>query len=395
MLADSFSQISDPRLEECIGKWNNFLNSIQPSEKVGVIFHGDMDGLVGATYISQVLQKRFQSLSVSLFWISTDEYDFLSLKKWISETKLDKLAIVDISIENHVSTLEFIRSKVRSTVFIYDHHILQNKSYPENFIVANPTPQKLLKGELPVPSFSFSYKLAQNNNLSFPDWLLILSIFSEGVDNYYVEDLRVLYSKLGFNLADGANQYRKSDISRIAKLVNAEFSSDEKSCFSLEVFSRVAQGEIQNFKNAYLQLKEKIGFIADDRSNEITKCIDEWKKKLEVSPLKEDIVIFIPVTSRYSIAGPVASILRGQFPDKVFISYTIKDSTAIIEMRTRNDTHLNFVTILTRISEKIEFINFGGHPPAAGASLHKNRLGDFLKIVKEEVMQDYSRSSNR
>jgi single-stranded DNA-specific DHH superfamily exonuclease len=143
-----------------------------------------------------------------------------------------------------------------------------------------------------------------------------------------------------------------------------------------------------------LQLKEKIGFIADDRSNEINKYIDEWKKKLEVSPLKEDVVVFIPVTSRYSIAGPVASILRGQFPDKVFISYTIKDNTAIIEMRTRNDTSLNFVTILTRISENVEFINFGGHPPAAGASLHKDGLDDFLKKIKEEVVQDYSRSSH-
>jgi single-stranded DNA-specific DHH superfamily exonuclease len=164
----SFPPSDDPRLSRIIDSWHTFENSITGAGKVGVVYHGDMDGLVGAAYIKRTLLKYVPEGMLKTYWVSTDEYDFELLRQWVKEQDLQICVFTDVSIENHLPTLEFISQHVSKKVFIYDHHFVNNTFNNHKITLANPTPKKLEKGETPIPTFLFAYRVARENNLQFP-----------------------------------------------------------------------------------------------------------------------------------------------------------------------------------------------------------------------------------
>ncbi len=383
-----FPPAYDPRLNECITLWHSFVQSINGTDRIGIVFHGDFDGLMGATYIRRVLLKHIPESQLEIFWISTDEYDFNSLSAWVDITQINKCVFADISIENSPAILDYMRTKVLGTIFIYDHHLIYNSMNINNVLLANPTPNQLQANELPLPTFIFAYRLAQEEALVFPDWLVLLSIFAEGVDDKYASFVRELFMRLNIRIfKTNRETFRRSPLSEINSLLRAEFSSFEKDYQSLDIFDKVTIGEIQSLKEVEKLLKEKYQGIAKSISDEISYLVDLWKNKIENTDFADQRVVFVPLDAQHAVSGPVASILRGYYPDKVIITYYQRQGTVIVELRTSNNSPLNLVEMLRIVATNIDFINYGGHPSAAGASFTESSLKDFKEQIEHEILQ--------
>lgn len=383
-------QSKDQRLDNAIDLWNSFEKMLTYTDKVGLIYHGDMDGLIGAVYTRRILLKYVDPKGLKVFWIGTAEYDFATLRDWILEQRLNKCVFVDISVENHNSTLNFISNNVSDRIFIFDHHVI-NDDIVENskVIIANPTPVKLQKGEYPIPTFLFAYRLAQDNNLNFPDWLLLLAIFSEGVDSFFESETKsLLHNTFGIDVNGSTRKsYKNTILPKISSLIRAAFSSLEKDNQTLQLIDDAITGKLHSVNEFKFELSQRFEPINNQITKNISHYIDIWKDKIETK-LKSSPVIFIPVDASHEVSGPVASVIRGFYPDKVIITYIKHNNNIVFELRTGNDTHLNLAKILGRVALQIEVINYGGHPMAAGALIKESELKIFIEKLEQEILVD-------
>lgn len=379
-MADSIETIfADPRLDEPLQRWSVFVHQVSVGDHVGVVYHGDLDGAIGAAYGRRVLQAQVANLKVSPYWVATEEFDFEALISWLTQQRLGRCAFFDISIENHGTTIEALDRLVADSVFIFDHHVVTSRDVPDKIVVANPTPAKLNHGQRHVPTFMFAMAIAKQENLSFPDWLALLALFAEGVEFQYQAVAKRLFATcLGIDVSRSLRDaYRRSILSRISSLVRADFSGTEKQHRTLGALDDVSAGKIATLEEFHESLEDLLGAEASAISTEISREVSSWERKIRVAPADQKLIV-IPLESEHSVSGPVASILRGKFPERVIAAYAIHGSTAVFEFRTANDSDLDFPALLHSVNEDVPLKNFGGHPSAAGASLSVDQIDDFL-----------------
>jgi len=97
---------------------------------------------------SQFPCEEVSGAKLSNYWVGTEEYDFVDLERWVSGHNADHCLFFDMSIANNRRALAAIASSVRKWIFIFDHHLLNEKSaLPANVILANPTPKPQPKGQ--------------------------------------------------------------------------------------------------------------------------------------------------------------------------------------------------------------------------------------------------------
>ena len=100
------SKLNDYRLREAIDIWHRFKGGIQFDCKIGVIYHADIDGVVGAAYVISSLRKEYPKISIHVYWLATHEYDFAAMLAWIAGNDLQHCIFLDIAIENSPETME-------------------------------------------------------------------------------------------------------------------------------------------------------------------------------------------------------------------------------------------------------------------------------------------------
>ena len=128
-------------------------------------------------------------------------------------------------------------------------------------------------------------------------------------------------------------------------------------------------------------LEECYGSRAEANSNLLSRLIDEWKSRVKKSDDNSAKAVIIEVAES-SIAGPLASILRGYFPSRVIVTIGDATTASFAELRTSNNSNINLVNELTTISGYVPLINFGGHAAAAGALFDRNAKAQFIEAIK-------------
>jgi hypothetical protein len=105
-----------------------------------------------------------------------------------------------------------------------------------------------LKGEYPVPTFLFAYRLSRDNHLILPDWLLLVAIFSEGVDSFFESEVKSLLKNTFRISIHGTirEAYKNTPLPKIANLIKAGFSSVEKDNYTLQLIEKIISNEIQS-----------------------------------------------------------------------------------------------------------------------------------------------------
>lgn len=381
--------LESTELRTALLSWKKFEKQLSNQGKIGLIYHGDADGVISAAYLLHRLESTVGKDLLKLLWIGTEEYDFGSLRTWLESEKLDSCVVTDIAVENHPPTLKELSSRVSNHVFIYDHHVLNsNIEVYENISLVNPTPKKLRRHELPFPAFIFGYALAKEYGLNFPTWLLILAIFNEGVESHFEDFLRTAFRE-NFSIHSAGSLrdlFQQTELPLISSLIRASFSVKEKSHSSLELLQEIVSGNLNSGREFKTRLHQQAGKHAKYISQSISHLVSQWEPQISERHSAETLIC-IPVESGHSVAGPVASILRGKFPEKVILTYVSILENTVIELRTGNDSPLNLVDCLRGVAKEVELINFGGHPMAAGALIQSRDFDKFVKVLRKELVK--------
>jgi hypothetical protein len=104
--------------------------------------------------------------------------------------------------------------------------------------------------------------------------------------------------------------------------------------------------------------------------------VERGSRVVEQMPKDQRVVVLMLEDEPPSVIGPVASLLRGKYPDQD--SVCKHNGKGVVELRTRNGSLVDFPRTMARIAAKIWLLTYGGYPSAVGASL---ACGDVAALV--------------
>jgi hypothetical protein len=149
----------DARIDEPLALWDRFVQR-QPATVTAVVYHGDVDGAIGAAYGRLALLAANQSIETPTHWVGTEEYDFGELRRWLGDLEVASAAFFDISLENSPAVIDDVLRAVENVIFVFDHHIVTAHITSDRVFVANPTPTPVTRDQPHVPTFLFARELA-------------------------------------------------------------------------------------------------------------------------------------------------------------------------------------------------------------------------------------------
>lgn len=301
-------------------------------DEIGIAYHGDADGVCAAAILVIAMKKlkNFPKYTIPLKGAR-------DLKK-LSACKT--VFILDSPYKKFFNVL-------KGRVILFDHHV-QLESAPKTFLVHY--------GKKPTCVLVYE-ELKKIVDLDDVKWLVAIGSFADKAPCYQQSVLRyVSRSRLYFfiSLISSAGSFGRADVAMNSLVEAAELGSP-------------------TFIGVTPNSKRLIGYkIAVER--ETGKLMHEIKPEF----VGKRLVIY-RINSKMHVQGYFAGMLKRAHRKHVISVINMGFDRAHIDFRT--DAKINMVEIL----KKCDLDDFGGHPQAAGCSISKRELENFIKKLKEQL----------
>jgi single-stranded DNA-specific DHH superfamily exonuclease len=339
-----------------------FVSYIDDKDRVGLLTHNDIDGLVSVFFLEKLLGKA-------------DFIDFLSYKKNMLEdypeilkkNKINKVVITDLCVESGKNFLEKINEF--ADVLVIDHHQWEN-----------PDMQGLiLTSQESIPAF-LCYKFSNNfHNVEDFDFLAAIALVSDYVFMYPEASEFIKKVEKKYSLKKNKDIFN-SEIGTITeKINNSVVYFKEKDEGIRKIYDLIKKIKKISDVSEFERYSEKI-------ERELERVEKDFLKNREVHDW--GYVYFLK--SSFRISSLFSTKIAKQEPDKIYIILKQSLSESVfIDVSARNQSRkYNCSEILKKSVSGLEKGNAGGHIPAAGGQILKKDLEKFReKLIS--VLKDY------
>jgi hypothetical protein len=373
----------------CLGAWDTFEARVAARADEGVVlaYQGSCDGLVAAAYLLHTLRGNGVDVPRScIVWVPTEDHEYQQLRSFLRQQRPAFLITLGIPIESSPEALKEMVESVGQGMFVFDHHLASSIPSHDRLVVVNPTPtSELLRGK-PMPSALFGYLCAERAGRDVAPWLVGVALLDEGVEeqmSFFYEELSRLHDLPSPGMVGGPAGLRQSIYGRISRLLSANFTAKEPEHISLNLALRVLGGELPGADELLDSASEKLARLANTVTTEVRRHVDTWRQRISAYLFQETFVK-IEVPSDMSVAGPVASILQTHFPEKVFVTYTIRGGSARVEIRGPKEGK-DVGKVIQEIPETTPLFSEVCQKTMAGATVAEKQLEQLLDQIRSTL----------
>jgi single-stranded DNA-specific DHH superfamily exonuclease len=330
-------------------KFFDFLSKLNDSDKIALISHTDLDGIVAAKIANEILNANIVK------FISYSDMDNKLIKE-LKNNKVTKVVFTDLLIEDPL----FIENIQKfADILIIDHHLFKQDYNSEEVVFIN--------SEGYCASY-LSYALfSKVQDLEKLDWLVALASIA---DWFYFKNqnfMKKTFEKYGDEFIIKDNSIRKSGI----------FWNLQWDISLALIYYR------ENLRKVYDSLGPKFPEIGNlkQASKAVQNDIDSEIKRFDLDKEQYKEVIFYEVKSQYPVSSFVSSILSSKYQDNTLVIVRSDDKYYHVSTR-RQDGKVNMNQFLKDVLEGLEDSSGGGHQKAGGAHFLKKDLEEFKKRLK-------------
>ena len=177
----------------------DFIKNLNEKDKIGLISHTDLDGIVAAKVINMVIKADIVK------FLSYSELN-MELIKEIKKNKINKVIFSDLYIEN----LDFIKELEKfASILILDHHVAKTDLNSDKTI--------FIKGEEGYCAGYLCYELfSKLQDIEKIDWLVVCASISDFCNVKNSEWIKKVYEKYGEKFTDGMRRlgFDESDLGK-------------------------------------------------------------------------------------------------------------------------------------------------------------------------------------
>ena len=369
----------------CLGARDTFEARVAARADEGVVmaYRGDCDGLVGTAYLLHTLRGHGVDVSRSrLLWVPAEDHEYLQLRAFLKAQRPAFLITLALPLENSPEALADMAESVSQGVFCFDHHLAHSIPTMDHVVVVNPTPTLELARSKPMPASLFGYLCAERAGRDVAPWLVGVALLDEGVEERmtaFYEELSRLHDLPSPGMVGGPGGLRGTVYGRIARLLAANFASREPDHVALDLAFSVVKGVLPGPDELLDAASEKLARTSNAVTTEVRRHIDTWRQRI-AAYLKEERFVKVEVVSDFTVAGPVAAMLVTHFPDKLFVTYATRGTSAVVELRGAADG-TDLLSALAGASEKVPVHCYFSQPGGAAATLPAEGLTDLLDAL--------------
>jgi len=380
--------------EPLLEKVASLVNDAQEKKKKVLIFGDyDADGITSAAILTKYLQRTNHNVSFYVPNRFTEGYGLGEIGvKYAIDNKIDLMITVDCGISNH-KEIKQIKEGSKTKIIIIDHHSLPDP-LPIADGILNP---KMLGPENPIYflcSGGISYKFLEYYCKKYdPDYnleddldLVALATIADIVP--LVDENRRL-AKLGMKVL---SKFGRPGIRNLLEINNFKKKTVNARDIGfvigphINAAGRLASGSaalellIEGDDKTALAMALKLKTLNEKRRQMGTSILEDAVKKLTKEDLEKNNIIALSDANWHSgIIGITCSQLARKYHRPVvLISAQGKEGRG----SARTYGTINIYQILKECSHLCK--GFGGHKAAAGFSIEKDKIEEFLTLLKEK-----------
>lgn len=344
-------------------KFDEFVSSLKPNEKVSIFSHCDLDGLTSAALTSILIKKKTDSFPDLAYLLSYNAFSVLH-KNFKPQSK--KIMITDISVDSFLDTFCYLENNVSSVCVIDHHSIVKNLNSKKTCFIK---PQMV--SDIPPHMYcaaKFSFDLySRHIDLSDKEWIAFLGIIGDSGFDFWEKYIRKRCDELKISV---------DDLLSAADLIEAILVVDSDKKNNLLDILISASSPKDLFVPDLLISKKSF-------DKELTKLIDDFNLSADYhSDL--DLYIYTFESKFANIKSSVINRVSQNHPKSTIIFLHKAGSKYKISARNQSG-NIAVNTLLEKVCSKIENAQGGGHIPAAGGFFPYSKLEDFKLYLFDEL----------
>ncbi len=331
-----------------VERFKEFVKSYQESDKVALISHTDVDGIVSAKVVSRFFDYEL------LKFVGYDEISD-DLVAELKEKGINRVVMTDLSIDD-VGVVE--RISEFAEVLVIDHHLFEKDFNSDKIVFMNA------QGN--CATYLSYYLFSMVEDVSKLDWLVACACVADFMYFKNQDWMKGVYSKYGEEFDSSDSGIRKGkfwDVQYELNLALIYFKDD-----LMKVFEGVGEGvfDLGDLDEGSSEVREEIDSI-----------VDGFERDKEVF----GDVYYYEIAPRFSVTSMVSTIVSVRNPHNTILIGKVKDDGFQISAR-RQDKKKNMSELLKELVAGFEGSNAGGHVPAAGARILLKDKEEFKKRVE-------------
>ncbi|NOZ77336.1 MAG: DHH family phosphoesterase [Euryarchaeota archaeon] len=337
------------------------------AERVMVVFHNDCDGICSGAQLVGYIRRRNEVGFLSTRGSAAITPELMDdIKEWGP----DVVVTVDFAKDLDLSARELAEHGVRCIML--DHHPVPDYDFPESTLYFNP----LLEGR-PMPASALVYDaLGEPGNL----WMAAVgTILDYGTLERpdLVEKAIELYPELFETKELDTPKLFRTSFGRIGHILNASFLWGGHRGGELALRGLLEAGGPREFlmgkTEAARTLLENFQAVDDD----LRRLVGDFRRRHRA----EGRLVWYRVESRYPQKSQVATVVSGEYPDRVVVIIQEMEGRARFSLRNQSG-EFDLNRLVRTAAEGLD-AHGGGHKKAAAASTSLEDAGelDRLKVL--------------
>lgn len=335
-------------------EFDDFINQININDNIAVITHTDLDGIVSAIFLEEILNSK--NLKIKLLKFADYKNDIIKklLPKLIKDN-IKKIFILDLNIDS-LALDDFNNLRKIIPTFLIDHHPID----PNLKDFSN-----IIKGESSNCAAQIINFLG-NNFTEFlkTNWLLIPTMISEFSYKNKINMEFITSKHKNISSEDILNSY-PGKLSILLNYSLIYYNDNLKIAFDL-----IRSDDREVLKKAYLIINKEI----NEQEENILKN-SEYNKEKDL--------YFYYFKPKHRIKSMISTNLSLKKPNSTFVIATPEGKEKdFLNISSRNQSkRIDMNLLMKKGVQGLKNANGGGHPAAAGARLLKKDLKKFKENI--------------
>ena len=384
-----------PGMERAVKR---ILKAIDSKELICIYGDYDVDGVTSTVTLVECLKNYTESVIYHVPDRFTEGYGMNEeVVKSLYEKGVSLIITCDCGISN-VNEINLAK-ELKMDVILTDHHSIPDET-PDAYVILNP---KLLE----------EGHRARNISGCAVAYFLCLAVLKEKGEEYIGDrflDLLAMSLIADVVSLNGENRYllkkslpalintKRVGLSELFEIASKSGSIDNEEDIAFQIAPRInAAGRMETAKlpvelllcknkDLAKEMAEKIDILNSERKRIQQKIIDEAIEMVETQKKNKTVLVLYGEFWHHGIVGIAAGRICELYK-KPAILLSIKDDGSTIVGSARSIEEINIYELIKECSGKL--LKFGGHSQAAGLSLKKENLEDFVREIEIAAEKRY------
>jgi single-stranded DNA-specific DHH superfamily exonuclease len=350
-------------MEDLFKKGISFIEKIETKDKILLVYHKDLDGLISALIFTKALKKIGVKISKKI--ASSNE----EIEKVLKKVKdFDKVVILDIDISYMKENLV----KMGKKMLIIDHHPPREDLNAEKIFYVNP---RLKNPKIYQPASYLTYKLMSKIfDLKEEEWLAVIGVVSD----FGYEDCKDLIGKW-------------IKIKKKEELIKTKFWKKVEKLVG--IISKIG------FQKVFTLLEKAKSFEEFEKNKIVKKALRKYLEKIKkceksfwknIKEFEESNLVISEVKTRQrEITSFISTKMAGRFPEKVLVVLRKAGNKYAVHARYHGSKEIELGKIMEECARGLD--GGGGHPHAAGATIKAKNRSIFEERIIEKLSQIFGK----